>query len=123
MRHKCLNHRSLSGLHGFIALSDEMVFGPFSEETDVRRCPDSGRLPVSRVSATHPNPAGHLNSGACGPLLLQPCTRLSREPHRSLAVVPLIGDKRYYGEGMGIVTGAPWHTQDAVAERTEAVSP
>jgi hypothetical protein len=28
-----------------------------------------------------------------------------------------------YGEGMGIVSGAPWHTQDAVAERTEAVSP
>jgi len=26
-------------------------------------------------------------------------------------------------EGMSIVNGAPWHTQDAVAERTEAVSP
>ena len=27
------------------------------------------------------------------------------------------------GEGMGIVTGAPWHTQDAVAERTGTMSP
>src|ERR1035437_4686539 len=31
-------------------------------------------------------------------LLLQPCTRPSSGPHRSLTVVPLIGDKRYYGE-------------------------
>ena len=27
------------------------------------------------------------------------------------------------GEGMSFVNGAPWNTQDAVAERTEAVSP
>jgi len=26
-------------------------------------------------------------------------------------------------EGMSFVTGAAWNTQDAVAERTEAVSP
>jgi hypothetical protein len=26
-------------------------------------------------------------------------------------------------EGMSFVNGAPWNTQDAVAERTEAVSP
>jgi len=36
---------------------------------------------------------------------------VSRELRRSLAVVPLSPGQRYYGEGMGIVTGAPWHTQ------------
>ena len=30
---------------------------------------------------------------------------------------------RVFREGMSFVTGAPWNTQDAVAERTEAVSP
>jgi hypothetical protein len=28
-----------------------------------------------------------------------------------------------FREGMSFVNGAPWNTQDAVAERTEAVSP
>ena len=30
---------------------------------------------------------------------------------------------RMFSEGMSFVNGAPWNTQDAVAERTEAVSP
>jgi len=30
---------------------------------------------------------------------------------------------RVFREGMSFVNGAPWSTQDAVAERTEAVSP
>ena len=30
---------------------------------------------------------------------------------------------RVFGEGMSFVNGAPWHTQDAVAERTETGSP
>ena len=30
---------------------------------------------------------------------------------------------RVIREGMSFVTGAPWNTQDAIAERTEAVSP
>ncbi len=30
---------------------------------------------------------------------------------------------RVFREGMSFVNGAPWNTQDAVAERTERVSP
>jgi hypothetical protein len=30
---------------------------------------------------------------------------------------------RVFREGMSFVNGAPWNTQDAIAERTEAVSP
>src|ERR1039457_6410983 len=41
---------------------------------------------------------GTPNRRASGPLFLQPCIRPSRGPHRSLPVVPLIADKRYYGE-------------------------
>ena len=41
-----------------------------------------------------------------GPPFLQSCTRPSRGPHRSLAVVPLIGDKRYYGEAPVRLRGA-----------------
>ena len=85
------------------------------------------RLLGSRcVSAAAPTKL--LKGRMCSPcpdarLVLPSRTGPSREPRRTLAVAPLIPDKRYYGEGMGIVTGAPWHTQDAVAERTEAVSP
>ena len=41
----------------FVALSDGMVTRLFSEGSGFRRCPGSGRLRVSRVSATPPNPA------------------------------------------------------------------
>jgi hypothetical protein len=52
--------------------------------------PASGR-PVRTV-------LGAPNRRASGVLFLQPCIRPLREPHRSLTVVPLIADKRYYGE-------------------------
>jgi hypothetical protein len=41
----------------FIALSDGVVTGPFSEESGAGGCRSSGRWPVPRVWATHPNPA------------------------------------------------------------------
>ena len=41
---------------------------------------------------------GAPNSRASGPLFLQRCTRPSRETPQRLPVVPLIPDKRYYGE-------------------------
>ena len=40
---------------------------------------------------------GAPNSRTSGALLLQPCIRPPREPRGSPTVVPLIGDKRYYG--------------------------
>src|ERR1035438_7204475 len=63
------------------------------------------------VAASHPPAWGHgvarrpirtqlgaPNRRASGPLFLPPSTRPSRGPPRRLTVVPLIGDKRYYGE-------------------------
>jgi hypothetical protein len=41
---------------------------------------------------------GTPNRRASGPRFLPPCTRPTRGTPRSLPVVPLIGDKRYYGE-------------------------
>jgi hypothetical protein len=41
---------------------------------------------------------GTPNRRTSGPRFLPLCTRPSRGPPRSLPVVPLIGDKRYYGE-------------------------
>jgi hypothetical protein len=63
------------------------------------------------VAASHPQAWGHgvarrpirtqlgaPNSRASGPLFVPPSIRPSRGPPLSLPVVPLIGDKRYYGE-------------------------
>jgi hypothetical protein len=47
--------------------------------------------------------------------------------NRSGAALPdraaIIGLPLRKSEGMSFVTGAPWNTQDAVAERTESMSP
>jgi hypothetical protein len=53
-------------------------------------------LPVSRVSATHPNPVWHPKPSGRWPLFPQPCTRLSREPHRSCNVT------RYFVDGVTV---------------------
>jgi hypothetical protein len=68
------------------------------EGSRAKRCPGSGPLPASRVSATHPNPAWRPKQPNLWPLFLQPCTRPSRGTRQILPVVPLIPDKRYYGE-------------------------
>jgi len=61
---------------------------------------------------------GALNSRVSGPLFLQPCTRPSCGPHRSLTVVPLISDKRYYGETLvGLWSGR------AVGDATAPIPP
>jgi hypothetical protein len=58
-----------------------------------------GPLSASRVSTIHPNPTWHPKpSSLWPPRFLPPCTGPSRGTPRSLPVVPLIGDKRYYGE-------------------------
>ena len=46
--------------------------------------------------------------------------RLVVLPFENLGPFPL---PVFIREGMSFVTGAPWNTQDAVAERTETVSP
>ena len=72
-----------------------------------RRCSGSRPGPVPRVSATSPNPVWRPRPPSLWPLFLQPCTRASREPRRSLPVAPLIGDKRCYGEATVRAWGAP----------------
>ena len=71
-------------------------------QTGLRRKPLAG-FPLfgdpSNLSLAPPK------SQVSGLLLLQPCTRPSCEPHRSLAVVPLIPDKRYYGESPASLQG------------------
>ena len=84
------------------------------EGTRATRCPGSGPLPVSRTSATHPNPAWRPKPPSLWPQFLQPCTRPSRGPPRSLTVVPLIADKRYYGEAPMGLRGYERAVEDAV---------
>jgi hypothetical protein len=87
---------------GSLLFSMEWLLG-LPEGSRTKRCPGSGPLRVARVSATHPNPAWRPKQSSLWSLFLQPCTRPSRGPPRTLAVVPLIGDKRYYGVGpMGL---------------------
>ena len=74
-----------------LLFSDGMVTGLFSERSGASRCPGSGRLPVSRVSATHPNPAWRVSLWPrIPPTLHQTVLRAAPEPARSLTVVPLI---------------------------------
>jgi hypothetical protein len=78
----------------FIALSGGMVTGLLSEGSGARRCPGCGRWPVSRVWATHPNPAWRPKQSslwpAIAPILHQTVLRAAPEPPRSLPVAPLI---------------------------------
>ena len=60
------------------------------EGSRAKRCPGSGPLPVSRASATHPTPVWRPRLSRLWPRFLQPCTRQSREPPHSLAIVSLI---------------------------------
>ena len=82
----------------FIALSVGMVTVLSSERSGAERCPGSGPWPVPRVPATSPSPAWRPKPPTHRSLFLQPCTRPSRGPRRSLAIVPLIPNQRYYGE-------------------------
>ena len=87
---KCINHRYLQRNAGSSLLPMEWLLG-LPEGSRAKRCPGSDPLPVSRVSATHPNPAWRPKpSSLSGPRFLQTCTRPSREAPRSLPVVPLI---------------------------------
>ena len=56
----------------------------FSEGSGFRRCPGSGRLRVSRVSATPPNAAWRPKQPSLWPPFPSPRTRSSRGPRRSL---------------------------------------
>ncbi len=57
LEHKSFIYKPLEINTRVIALSNGMVTGLFSEGSGARGCPGSGRLPVSRASAVHPNPA------------------------------------------------------------------
>jgi len=78
----------------FIALSDGMVTGPFAEGSGARRHPGSGRWPVSRVSATHLNPAWRPKQASLWPLfhptLHRTVLRAAPQHPRRLTVVPSI---------------------------------
>ena len=94
LEHKSFIYKPLEINTRFIALSDGMVTGLFSEGSGARGCPGSGRLPVSRASAVHPNPAWRAKQPSLWPpippTLHQTVLRAAPEPHRSLTVVPLI---------------------------------
>src|ERR1035441_5523442 len=92
--HKSFNYKPLESKTRFIALAEGMVIGLFSEEPGLGRCPGSGRVAVSHVSATHPNPAWRPKQPSLlAPLLLQPVrdrpagrAGASPEPHLSTSV-------------------------------------
>ena len=79
-----------------------MVTGLFSEGSGAGGCPGSGRSPVSRVLATHPNPAWRPKQPSLRPPIPatrhQTLPRAPPEPPRSLPVAPLIPNQRCYGE-------------------------
>ena len=61
------------------------------------------------------------------PSIMYPSSSSGRQPSALIRLLvkviePAIGGA-IDGEGMSFVNGAPWNTQDAVAERTEAVAP
>jgi hypothetical protein len=68
------------------------------EGSRAKRCPGSGRLPVSRVWATHPNPAWHPKQPSLWPSIPptphQTVPRAAPEPPRSTSD----SNQRYYGE-------------------------
>jgi hypothetical protein len=82
-----------------------MVTRLFSEGACARRCPDSGRLRVPPISSTPPNRAWrHKQPNLWPPVprtLHQTVSRTAPEPPRSLAVVPPLAERRYYGEAPG----------------------
>jgi hypothetical protein len=71
------------------------------EGSRTKRCPGSGPLPVSRVSAPIRTLLGAPNRRDPGLLFLQPCTRPSRGPPRRLPVVPSIQIKGTTGRLRG----------------------
>jgi hypothetical protein len=77
---------------------EAMITGLFSEGSGARRCTGSRRLPVSRVSATHPNPAWRPKQpnlwSSIAPTLHQTVLRAAPEPRRSLTVVRLMRKER-----------------------------
>jgi len=79
-----------------------MVTGRFSGESGAGRRRSSGRWPVPRVWATHPNPAWRPKQPSFWPpfppTLHRTVLRASPEPPRRLAVAPLIRDQRGDGE-------------------------
>jgi hypothetical protein len=92
--YKSFIYKPLDSKTRFIALSGRMVTGPFSEGSGARRCPGSGRLPIARVWATHPNPAWRPKQPSFWPAVPpnrhRTALRAAPHPPRSLAVVPLI---------------------------------
>src|ERR1039458_3412284 len=75
-----------------------MVSGLSTEDQALAGAPDLALCPFP--ASRHPLRIrlGPTNSRASGPRFLPPCTRPSRGTPRRLPVVPLIPDKRYYGE-------------------------
>jgi len=102
LEHKSFIHNPLESKTRFIALSDGMVTGPFSGESGAGRCRSSGRWPVPRVWATHPNPAWRPKQPSFWPpfppTLHRTLLRAAPHPPRRLAVAPLIRDQRGDGE-------------------------
>ena len=82
----------------------ELLLG-LPEGSRAKRCPGSGPLPVSRVSATHPNPAWHPKQPSLWPpipTLHQTVPRAAPEPHRSTSD----SNQRYYGEAPMTLPGS-----------------
>ena len=93
--------RHLHSVFGSSLFPMEWLLG-LPEGSRAKRCPGSGPLPVSRVSATHPNPAWHPKQPSLWPpipILHQTVLRAAPEPHRSTSD----SNQRYYGEApMGL---------------------
>src|ERR1035437_4360752 len=102
----------------FFAYSEEKVIGLLAEAPGLGRGPGSGRWPVSRVSATHPNPSLAPQTAEplapVPPTLHQPVPWAPPEPPGSLTVVPLIADQRYYGK---VTVGVSWGCGGAITDK------
>jgi hypothetical protein len=87
--HKSFIHKLLESKTRFIVPSDGMVTGHFSGEPGAGRCRSSGRWPVPRVWAAHPNPALRPKQPSFWPpfppTLHGKLLRAAPEPRRSLA--------------------------------------
>jgi hypothetical protein len=94
---------------------EAMVTGLFSEGSGARRCISSRRLPVTGVSATHPNPAWRPKQPSCWPpnrpALHQTVLWAAPGPRRGLTVAPLIrirGATVRLWWGYGAMSGSPF---------------
>ena len=97
LEHKSFISKPLETKPGSALVPMEGLLG-LPEGSRAKRCPGSGPLPVSRVSATHPNPAWRPKQPNLWPpipsTLYQTVPRAAPEPHRSTSDLY----QRHYGE-------------------------